>query len=875
MRSHKLVVLLAGVLLSTPALAQQPNTSSVTLPLSKYNALQRRLEPSTAPPPPVPITCKARSLEGVFRKGLLAATLTARLSVLDRSGHVWVPVLDGGAYPQRALVDGKPTTLVKRRGMYVVGIERPGTYQVKLRFLVGREQDRFARRLLLRLPRGCPTRLSILVPEKGIEAWLRQGALTGQRSQGGGTLLLGNLDASGQVDLSWTRKLTHKTSAVRMEARQNTLFTVREALVSGVAVFDLRVLGGETDRVDLSLPPSVEVIKVSGDAVLQWQTRTGDAGRLTVLLRYLIKGRTQIKVHFSFPGRRGHPLDLAMITLPARVPVSGTVGVQAPTGLNVKVVRSRDARALTLRDLPAELTELTRSPLLVGFSHTRPPRITLAVTRNQQVALTTTLIDEIQAATVITEEGAERTKLKLHIRNNTRQYLGLRLPPGAQLISALIDGQPVHPARAGDGSLLLSLRQSERIDPVAGRVHRVTPGQTLGDIAHFYYSDPSRWTLILQRNKDVLKNEQGLRPGQQLKIPSAGPVKVEESSFVLELSYRRAHDALGLWGSVATRLPGLDVDAMKVAWHLYLPSSVTPLSFDANLTQYTAIRYGPFRRAFRYLQEVFSGRQAWAGSQQPYTSILSRRRSIFLDQEGRKGMVEVAPSSFPLVGKRYRFRRILLSRARPAVSVVYAASPLVLGARWGALLLALAMTLYLLRGRRRWWTWLLAGALTAVLLVAAHYVIGVHRRLVWGVVLALLVALARLHRERALASVKEMLWSPWTLARLVTFKNLLLTAGVCLVLSLVLRYPMMLSLVALGLLVPWWRRRDAARGAQSAEETPNTEDETRSEPCGETKKPTTEIAETAEPGDEEACADEGPEQQVGGDTEDKKEGEDR
>ena len=136
-------VVLVGVLICAQAQAQQKKGSSVTLPLSRYNDMQRRLAPAAQPAPPVPMTCQQRTLDGVFRKGLLAATLTARLSVLDRAGHVWVPVLDGAAFPQRALVDGKPTTLVKRQGMYMVGVNRPGTYQLKLRFLVGREQDRF------------------------------------------------------------------------------------------------------------------------------------------------------------------------------------------------------------------------------------------------------------------------------------------------------------------------------------------------------------------------------------------------------------------------------------------------------------------------------------------------------------------------------------------------------------------------------------------------------------------------------------------------------------------------------------------------------------------------------------------------------------
>ena len=536
MKSTSTLYVLAAVMMTSAVVRAQARSTpgKVTLPLAHWRSLQQKSEPAAANAPPVPLTCMERTLEGVFGRGLLSATLTVRLTVLDNSGHVWVPVVDGAAFPRQVRLDGKPATLVRRQGMYAVGVERPGSYLLQLRLLVGRQQDRFARRLLLRLPPGCPTRLSILVPERGIEAWLRRGALSAHLDRGASTLLRGHLDASGKLELSWTRKLrvAQGSRAARVQVHQDTLLTVHESLVNGVAVFQFKVLDGETDRFDLVLPPSEEVTRVSGDAVLQWQTRStpgpGARTSLVVLLRYLVKGNARVRVHYSFPAHPTRPVPLAMITPAGKVPATGTLGVQAPAGLNVKVVRVAHARPLPLRDLPARLTGLTRSPLIMGFAFSREPRLTLSVTRNRRVQLTTTLIDEVQAATVITGEGVEHTKLKLFIRNNTRQYLGLRLPAGASLLGALMDGQPVHPARAEDGTLLMPLRQSERVDPVAGRIHRVTPGQTLGDIAHFYYSDPARWPLILARNRDVLSDEQSLRSGQRLKIPSSGPVKVEE-----------------------------------------------------------------------------------------------------------------------------------------------------------------------------------------------------------------------------------------------------------------------------------------------------------------------------------------------------------
>ena len=817
---------LAACALAPAAARPDPRAPGrVTLPLAQWAALAQRANPTTprAAPPPVEIVHGERSISGVFRKGLLRATLVARFSVISRKGHVRVPVIDGAAVPQQALLNGKTATLVKQRGIYTVGVDQPGDYTVQIRLLVGQEQDRFARRLRLWLPSGGSTRLSVLVPERPIEARLGRGALTEQLPRGTGTLLRGYLDASGLLDLSWSRRLTHSgTASFRMEARVNTLYTVHEALVRGESVFELKVLDGQTDRIDLRLPASVEVLGVSGNAVLQWQTQPGSPGRLIVLLRHLVRGRQLVRVQFQLPVHKVSAINLPLILPPPEVPLSGTMGVQAPSGLNVRVVRQELVTPLTLRDLPAQLTALTRSPLLLGFAFTRPPGVTLALTRNKQVTLTSTLIDDLQAATVITAQGVQQTKLKLHMRNNTRQYLTVRLPPGSRLTGALLDGHPVQPARGPGRDLLFPLRQSRRIDPDKGRTHRVRPGETLGDISHFYYSDPSKWPLILNRNRELLGNENGLQAGQQLRIPSAGPVRVEESSFVLELSYRRAGAAPGMAGRLAVRLPRLDVDAMKVAWHLYLPTGISPIHFAGNLTQYTAIRYGPFRRAVDFARQVLSGHRAWAGdlSGAQYKSILSRRRNIYRDQEQRRGLGQVAPGGFPLVGQRFRFKRVLARAEQPRVTVAYTTSSLAAAARWGALLLALGLTTLLLRAeRRRWWLWLVCGVSAAGLLVAAHFFLGVHRRLVWGVALALALGGLRLLRDgQAAERLRRLAWSPWRVGRMVTGRSLATLSGLTLLTYILLSYPMALSLVAAAALL-WWTRR-ATRAPDEPEPEP-------------------------------------------------------
>lgn len=53
----------------------------------------------------------------------------------------------------------------------------------------------------------------------------------------------------------------------------------------------------------------------------------------------------------------------------------------------------------------------------------------------------------------------------------------------------------------------------------SGRRHVVIQGDTLYKIAQRYYGSGSKWPEILEANRDVLKNENAVRPGMELRIP--------------------------------------------------------------------------------------------------------------------------------------------------------------------------------------------------------------------------------------------------------------------------------------------------------------------------------------------------------------------
>ncbi len=776
---------------------------TVTLPLSEWETLREQgLPDDRIPPPPEAVLHQRRVVSGSFDRGVFRGDLQMSFLVPPGQNHVRVPILDSEATLLEVSLDGRSTSALPDGGFYTVGVDAPGQHRVAVRFLQGREDDRFGRRIALRLPPGGQAAVQVTVPETDIEASLTGGVVSERAEGARSTTLRLDLDAGGAFELTWRRQVSHDAaSAVRLTSQVHTLFSLEEALVRGVTVVDYSVLEGETDRVELVVPGGVEVVEITGDAVLQWQAGAGGDGRLSVLLRHLVDDAAQVRLHFQFPADLDAPVTLRM-PLPADgVPYRGALGVQGPAGLAVSTDSVTGAEALTLRDLPVQLTNLTQSPLLMGYRFEGEPLLKLALKRHGEVELTSTIADSIGASTVLIADGTEITKMRMRLRNNTRQYLGVSLPEGAVLTHALIDGLPVRPAvTEGGGTLLFPLPQSERID-AAGRAYTVRPGDTLSGIASAFYGDPADWRRLMEANPGQLGDVSDLAPGQVLRVPPDSAT-VRESSFVVELAYKRSGSKLSWMGRRAFTLPAVDVDVVEATWHLYLPEAVEPVSFDANLTQYSGLRYDPVRRAMQFLKQALGGGNAWAGE---YQSILSRRKAIYTSENFyRQGGQEVL-SSFPLVGERYRFERLLLGRDVPRISFRFVDRDLVGPLRWLAFVAAFGLTLLAARaGRSR----LLATSGLLTLLVLAHFILGVHRRILWGIDAALLISLLQGSGPRLVAALRGLPLGPRALLDRLSWKGTLAAFALLMAFFIVLNMPLLLStgLLATLLFARRWTR---------------------------------------------------------------------
>jgi nucleoid-associated protein YgaU len=672
-----------------------------------------------------------RSLTGGIRRGVFSGTLVSRVRTLRGSAGARIPVLAASTSIATVELDGRGTSLLSDGTNYTVAIDEPGDHTLRIEFFVGRDDARFARKLDLALPPSGPTAVSVLVPEADIDATLAGGAITSLQGEAGATRIVGQLDGRGRLELAWKGRSAADAGATRLTMRENVLYTLSESLLKGVAQVDAAVLEGETDRLRLRVPAGVEIVDVTGESVLQWRT---DGDRLEVLLRWLESEATTVQVQFQSPVEDGAPVALRMPLPEEGVAFSGAAGVQGAAGFSAAATTM--VNATRLQDLPPELAALTPNPLLLGFELTGEPTIELSVSRQPALKLSATAIDELEASTVMIEDGAEITRMQLHVRNQTQQYLALRLPEGARLSYARIDGAAVRPAESPDGANLLPLIQSDDASSGAEFDWTVQDGDTLGALSDRFYGDPSLWQRILDNNPGFYGDS--LAVGQVLRIAPVNGVQAVRR-FVIDVAWTRDQESMGLLGSRSLTLPSLDAEVGSVEWLVFVPTAFEPLHFSGSLAPYSHLRYDHFRRVQQFLDAALGIHGAWAGGSEAYSSILTRRKAIYAAEASGERRTEEVSGTFPLVGDSYRFKRLLPGRDAASLGVTWVSRRALPPVRVGAF----AASIALIRGWRRGGRLgrrVAIGAGFGVLLVVAWFVEGVHRSLVWGADAALLVA---------------------------------------------------------------------------------------------------------------------------------------
>jgi len=443
--------------------------SSMSIPWSDFKELLERLQeaekptPEKPPPkPPADYSLTSAQYQGKLEEGAVAFTATIKLTALVDDKWLKVAVLPEGLALSEIKVDGEPALIKTENGWHRVMIMGAGDRVVTCRFYVSYSNQLGPRTVSFSMPRAPVTALDFTIGEPDLEIKAEPASLNRMSWADGASSLSAVLPATGNVRISWFRKIEVAEAELRVNAEIETLVSLGERLCKVDTVINYEILHQGVTELKLGLPENVTVVDVSGTGLADWRTERGDDRQvLTASLSYEAKGRYALFVSYE--------TTLPDATAEVEVPkiealdvnrVVGNIGVAARTNIEVEVKQTEKLASIDVAQLPIGIASRSAAALIHAFKHVGAEwKLVLQTTKHQDVAMLTCASEKLFLHSFLSEEGELLTRAVWSVRNNQEQFMRVTLPKDARVLSTFSSDRPIKPAWDGK-RLLLPLQKT-------------------------------------------------------------------------------------------------------------------------------------------------------------------------------------------------------------------------------------------------------------------------------------------------------------------------------------------------------------------------------------------------------------------------------
>lgn len=308
----------------------------------------------------------------------------------------------------------------------------------------------------------------------------------------------------------------------RFDATVDTLVSLGEVTLEATATIEVDVKSGGIETLQLSLPPGVTLLGLSGPSIRNHEAAgSGEDGAaaqtIDIAFTQAMEGQLRVEVRYEqILAADAESVAVPTVRVLGAEVEQGRIAVEALAAVEIQATGAEHLTVLDPGDLPRQLLLRTSNPILLAYKYVRAeprPSLRLAVERHQLLGVQEAVIDQAEYKTLITKGGMAVTTARFLVRNSRKQFLRLALPPGARVWSVFVDGRPEKPALAGD-----------------------TAGAQAAEVL--------------------------------IKIKNA------TDGFPVEVVYEVAGDALGSIGSIETRLPQPDILVTDSHWDVFLPADL-------------------------------------------------------------------------------------------------------------------------------------------------------------------------------------------------------------------------------------------------------------------------------------------------------------
>ena len=370
----------------------------------------------------------------------------ARVTV-DVLAEGWVRVdVPAGLLVRGARIEGRAIPIVQTPAPHLL-LSKPGRVVITLDVVVPLSVSAGVETITIPASRGAVSRVAMVVPREGIAVSVAGGVLAERAPQPAGRWVA--FGRAGQpLTMTWKRRAEERSAApLKWRGSVTALVGLGEDASSLSASIQIEVTQGAAAFVDVDVPDGATVNEVAGPLVADWDVKPGGPLRVS-FLEPLVAGAT-----FTITGELRAPRDGA-VSVPLDPSAIRRARDRGGRGRSPRLRGdrgTRSARARSRRPVRAGAPVRGReSPSMLAFTYRAQPgtaarALSLQVARYTPQAVLIASVEEARYDALIEEQGKTLVRGRYAVRNNQRAFLAVRLPEGATLWSATVNGRPLRP----------------------------------------------------------------------------------------------------------------------------------------------------------------------------------------------------------------------------------------------------------------------------------------------------------------------------------------------------------------------------------------------------------------------------------------------
>ncbi|MEL6544601.1 MAG: hypothetical protein AAFQ82_08235, partial [Myxococcota bacterium] len=439
--------------------------STTAVPLEQYEALREQLREAQEAQDSYtdsPVVLGASRYNGSVVNGVLQLRLEMHVTLGNPNAWKAVPLVGETVVVVSATQKGRALPLIRENGYHVWLTRESGEVDIQVDLRVPARGPDGSIEYAFRSARTPVTQIQVEFPVPDLQPRITSAVSSRVSSTETRSTLNAALRPTARIELVGYRRLEQSSDReAKVYVENLTLASLDDSSIELFTVLRYKILYAGTKNFEIEIPAGYAILSAEGEGAFRYDT-TDDGKRLRGETAFPIRDNYEISLRLKREVDRDE--DEFILRWPHALGTErqqGWLALEVPGKRQLEVKSVSGAQPVDVRQLPSSVINSAVSPVLGAFRFIgNEPSITTRAARLPEQEPAGASIDQLNAWTVMSEQGPTMTEIKLTLRNRLRHRLRVLLPDNAEVRSVLLDGEPVKPSRDDDGALVLPLKRS-------------------------------------------------------------------------------------------------------------------------------------------------------------------------------------------------------------------------------------------------------------------------------------------------------------------------------------------------------------------------------------------------------------------------------